>query len=424
MTKPRLLILSHVLPFPQSTGQSRRVKYTLEALRARFHLTFATCAPETRVSAVKQGLLNTCDEAIVWKASSDTSRMRKVGIRAASWAYALATGLKTSNYYIGKVDFAPSVLAAKCLNQKFDAVLLEYWHASESMRMFQERGIPCIVDLHNVLWQARAKEIGDWRVPQTLAGLLARRYKNREEKAWIRFDGVITINRAEHDYIRDVLPSSHLFYAPMGVPLEAWPYSWEPQSPPRLMYYGGLGSSHNRRDALRCLREVMPRVWRQMPQVEFWIVGSDAPPEFSNLQGDPRVKVTGFVSRPQEVLNKATCVLCPWSGTYGFRSRLIEVMALGVSVVASTDAAYGMDLQEGQGFFPCSTDDQMAQRALDLLENVELAQAQSRLARRQMEELYSFESSYGRLATELHKWLTERRPERDRHEARAIARVS
>jgi len=324
-------------------------------------------------------------------------------------AFAAGTGLKTSNYEIGRVEFAPDVLASQGLGEGFDAVLLEYWHAAASMQLFRNNGIPCVVDLHNILWQARSKELVDKGLSNGLAGLLARRYKAREEAAWRTVDALITINRAEHEYIQGVVgPTIPLFYAPMGIPLESWPYSWRPQRPARLIYYGGLGSPHNRRDAMRCLQKVMPLVWRDVPEIEFWIVGSNPPPEFLKLQADPRVKVTGFLSHPQECLSQATAVLCPWSGRYGFRSRLVEVMALGTPVIASGDAAYGMGLRDGHGFFSCSSDEQVAECALAMIRNSDFAHTQSRLARQQVEDLYSFESSYGRLAMELHEWLVQR----------------
>src|SRR5690606_14691233 len=111
-----------------------------------------------------------------------------------------------------------------------------------------------------------------------------------------------------------------------GIDLQKWPYSWQPAQPPRIAYYGGLGSPHNQRDALQCYEEIMPTVWAHFPDVELWIVGSRPPATIQALaEQDSRVTVTGFVERVQDVLQTMTAVLCPWTGKYGFRSRLIEV---------------------------------------------------------------------------------------------------
>jgi len=102
-------------------------------------------------------------------------------------------------------------------------------------------------------------------------------------------------------------------------------------------------------------------------------------------------------------------ILCPWSGAYGFRSRIVEVMALGVPLVASPEAVDGMELESGRGIILANSDNAMAERALELLSAPDQLEAQSRLARSEMERLYSLENTYGRLMTELRDWLIRRR---------------
>lgn len=148
----------------------------------------------------------------------------------------------------------------------------------------------------------------------------------------------------------------------------------------------------------------MPLIWEQRPDVEFWIVGANPSPEIRALEDDERIRVTGFVSDVGETLATMTAVLCPWEGTYGFRSRLIEVMALGVPVVATPDAVYGMGLETEEGIFLSKEDNGMAASALALLEQPDWAQRQSHLARQQMEEKFSFEATYGKLAEDLHRF--------------------
>lgn len=148
----------------------------------------------------------------------------------------------------------------------------------------------------------------------------------------------------------------------------------------------------------------MPLIWEQRPDVEFWVVGANPPQEICALGSDKRVRVTGFVPDVGEFLATMTVVLCPWEGTYGFRSRLIEVMALGVPVVATPDAVYGMGLETEEGIFLSKEDNGMVASALALLEQPAWAQQQSRLARQQMEGEFSFEATYGKLTEDLHRF--------------------
>jgi glycosyltransferase involved in cell wall biosynthesis len=145
----------------------------------------------------------------------------------------------------------------------------------------------------------------------------------------------------------------------------------------------------------------MPIIWQAYPQAEFWLVGSNPPKSLQNLANDKRVKVTGYIERVQDILKTMSAVLCPWTGEYGFRSRLVEVMALGVPVVASTQAVYGIDMQSNKGIFLEDSASGMGKASLKLLSNTEFARRQSRLARQQTEEKFSFETSYEHLANEL-----------------------
>jgi len=390
--KPRVLVLSHVLPVPGKSGQQLRVRSMLRALRKRFHVTFATFSG----GAIAESLTAHCDEAIVLPSLYARSRLRH---RLAGWLHQLRTGLKFSNYVIGELEFAPDRVASLLEGRSFDCALLEYFHAARSTSVLRACGIPCVLDMHDVLWRVFERH---YRGPRFLKRRAVERYARSEEEAWRRFDGLITINTEEDRYVRErALETQTVWCTPMGVDLELWPYAWTPADPKRLVYYGGLASAHNQQDALRCATVIMPRVWREFPDTELWLVGNEPQPVLRRLESNPRIKVTGFVPDVKDVLKTATALLCPWSGAYGFRSRLIEAMALGVPVVTTPDAVYGMGLEAGKGLFLEPSAERMVSATLDLLRDPELAAGQSRQARRQVEETLGFEATYGRLADDL-----------------------
>jgi glycosyltransferase involved in cell wall biosynthesis len=261
--------------------------------------------------------------------------------------------------------------------------------------------------MHNILWQDYARDLkAASAIPELWKQRTIKKYKAQEERAWQQFDGLITINQEEHKYVEvRTAKSQRLFYAPMGTDLRTWPYSWKPSQPVRLAYYGGLGSQHNQRDALKCYENIMPTVWRDLPEAELWLIGSHPPESLRALTSDPRIKVTGFVKDAQSLLATMSVVLCPWTGTYGFRSRLIEVMALGVPLVASHDAVYGMGLEHDKGLLLGTSDEELAGHAMRLLTDDKLAAQQSQLARQSVERLYSVGNTYDRLMNDLREWM-------------------
>jgi glycosyltransferase involved in cell wall biosynthesis len=407
----RMLVLTPILPFPGASGQEQRVRYSLEAARALFHVTVATYAPRGQQERVRAELSGYCDAAIVLPALYSRSRGEQFIHRIRGAAVSAWTGVKRTNYEVGEVEFSPSRVRSELGGLPFDCVLFEYWYAARATSVFRDRGIPCVLDMHNILWRAYERQLRRVRwLPGGLKRWAAARYRRREEESWRRFDGLVAINREEEADVRDPAssPGTRVFYAPMGIDLARWPYQWQPGKPVRVGFYGALGSLENQEGAFRCHEKIMPRIWERFPDAELWFVGVNPPASLLALTRDPRVRVTGFVPDAGKVLATMFCVVCPWSGTYGFRSRLVEVMSVGAPVVASRDAVSGMELEHGKGVLLADDDEGLARLVNGLLENVPFAQEQSRLGRARVEELFSVEKTYGRWMREMSEWLHRR----------------
>ena len=406
--KRKILVLSHVHPFPGSAGQQQRVKYKLRALREEFHVTFLGFAPRARAADLQKQLAEHCDEVVLLESIAKRNALTSLWHFLKGKLYVARTGLKYSNYIIGKVEFTAARLGEFLQGKSYDACLVEYFHSWEAMVAFREAGIPTVVDMHNVLWKSHARNLKNAGISGGRLDHLVAAYKAAEEGSWHAFDALIAINRGEESYAREVVGSEKkIFYSPMGVDLSLWPFSQTPTDPPRVAYYGGLGSPHNAADAMDCFKTVMPEIWKERPETEFWIVGSNPPPAIKELESDQRVHVTGFVEDAAAVLKSMTAVLCPWSGTYGFRSRVVEVMALGVPVVATEEAVYGMEMEDGKGIFLRDRGRPMAEAALKLLLDEGFRIEQSNVARAEMERLYGYDACYLRLAREIGTWCSD-----------------
>ena len=410
----KLLVISHVLPFPGNSGQQQRVKYTLKSLERNFHITFLTVTERENIVKVEEQLADFCDRAVCFESRYNKNQASKLLHKTVGTISTLNSALKLSNYILGQLEFTSERLQTVLEQNKFDCVLYEYWHAHQSVEVFRRQNIPCVLDMHNILWQSYIKQqdaqnhLPDWWKHRQL-----RKYTIAEEQAWKSFDGIIAINREEEQYVKArVSKSTKVFYTPMGIDLSDWNYNWQPQTEPqRVAYYGGLSSPHNQQSALDCFSKIMPVIWKQKPDTELWIVGSNPPIEILNLtEQDERIKVTGFVENVKEILKQVSAVICPWKGLYGFRSRLIEVMALGIPLVTTPDAVYGMELENEQGVLLCKDEAEMAETTLKLLQCLTFASDQSRLARQTVEKLYSIENTYHKLSENLVEWIDSYQP--------------
>ncbi len=405
--RKRLLLVSAVFPFPGTSGQQERVRNKLAAFRREFHVTFLGFGHPDEHREIRERLLEHCDDAVLIPSRYRHDHPLRRGIyRVLGTLYAWAKGLKFSNFLVDRLELTPGRLTTALENRAFDLAVFEYWHALRARDYLRRCGLPCVLDMHDVLWRSRARQLAAGSLPGWLRERQIAAYRRREEASWSRFDALITINSDEHALVRERLPDAFpLFYAPMGVDMKVWAFGPKPAEPPRVAYFGGLGSPHNQRDALHCHDAILPRIREALPEVELWLVGANPPKSLRALaRADPRVKVTGFVEDVSSLLQTMTLVLCPWTGRYGFRSRVVQVMALGVPVIASPDAVAGMEMPSGEGIFLAEEPGEMAAVALALLRDPDLARRNAGSARQLVESLYSFEATYGRLASELAAW--------------------
>ena len=87
----------------------------------------------------------------------------------------------------------------------------------------------------------------------------------------------------------------------------------------------------------------------------------------------------------------------PFSGASGFRSRLIEVMALGLPILTSKELVKQMDIKEHDKFLLAKDNQQLSGLALKLLNDEKILMDQSLSGRKFVEQQYSFDATYGTL---------------------------
>ena len=393
----RLLMISHVPPVPSTAGQRQRVRYTLEALGSAFEVTLLTTT--TAIDGIEDQVAELCDEVITLDGSEPVSRARRLGQVAAGAVYAAATGLKRSNYDLARSFSIERVLDA-VRPQDYDVMFMHYWHAHRATEPFRDCSVPVVLDMHDLLWRAREEQLrGQRAVPRWWIDRQVRKYRRAEQAAWRDFDALVAINAEEQQVAKESLGDDRpVWYVPMGLHLERWPAQFSPASTPaRLAFYGGLSTPAREQAVLECHQRVMPLVWEHEPDVEFWIVGANPTDKIWALDDNDRVTVTGFVDDPGSLLATMTAVLCPFRGKFGFRSRLIEVMATGVPIVASPDAVAGMGLEVGSGVRLGDGPAELAEACVALLRSQEADREGSADAVHQASR-FSFDETYGRLA--------------------------
>jgi sugar transferase (PEP-CTERM/EpsH1 system associated) len=391
-----ILYLAHRIPYPPNKGDKIRSWNELRYLAARHtvHLGCLADAPEdlTHVTTLRPLV-----------ESLEVAPLAPRRARLASLA-ALATGGPLSVRYFASTRlrrYVESVLS----RGRLDAVLV---FSSPMAAYVWDVPLPRVMDFCDVdsdKWSQYAK-----RAPHALRpvyALEARRLRLYEKAILERFDAATLVTPREKA-LWSGLPSglpSHLLdkvhVVPNGVDLEYFapgqPRPAPPRDPYALVFTGAMDYYANVDAVAFFAEEVLPLVQRAVPQATFYIVGSRPTAAVQALERRPGVVVTGFVEDIRSWYARAAVCVVPLRIARGIQNKMLEAMAMGRPVVASTPAAEGLGALAGEELLVADAPEAWAEAVVGLLRARARAEALGEAARRLVERDYVWERSMRRL---------------------------
>lgn len=161
---------------------------------------------------------------------------------------------------------------------------------------------------------------------------------------------------------------------------------------PLIVFTGQMDYRPNIEAVTAFARETMPLVRGLHRGARFAIVGRAPTAEVLALASLPSVEVTGEVPDTREWLAAADLVVAPLKLARGIQNKVLEAMAMAKPVIASSDAAEGIDAVPGDELIIADGAPAEAEAIRVLLGNPDQAAAIGRAARARMEARYSWEA--------------------------------
>ncbi len=167
--------------------------------------------------------------------------------------------------------------------------------------------------------------------------------------------------------------------------------------PCRLVYPGALTYSANH-DAVRWFLEtVLPLIRRARPEVEFWVTGATDGVIVSDLPNAGLATFTGHLADVRPAIAESTVCVVPLRIGGGTRLKILQAMALGTPVVATSKGAEGLAVTPEQDILVADTAGQFASQVLRLLADRDLQERISSMARQLVQQQYTWTRSGARL---------------------------
>ncbi len=162
-----------------------------------------------------------------------------------------------------------------------------------------------------------------------------------------------------------------------------------------IVFLGRMDYFPNIDGVLYFVEKIFPSIRQSLPEVELRIVGSNPARKVRRLAELPGVSVTGHVPDVRPYLLDAAVSIAPLRIARGVQNKILESMAMGIPVVATPEAAKGVQAIPGQDLLVAETPEGFASQVLEVLRNMQLREDLSRAGRQHVENVYTWARSMG-----------------------------
>ena len=255
------------------------------------------------------------------------------------------------------------------------------------------RGVPAVLSIHDsraLRYQEFAAFAGGRRkrIRLKLLSVLAR----QQERRWFGYaDRVVVTSPFDANALSGAVSSQRIASIPYGIDLEYYAFRPAPEAG-RIVFTGNMSWPPNEDAAERFARDIMPAIRRRILDASFWIVGADPSARVQSLANIPGVHVTGTVDDIRPWFWSAAVYASPLRFGLGVKNKILEAMAAGSPIVATSRSLTGTPLIDGQHAIIADDDAKFAESIIKLLDEPGLRDSLSREARRKVEAEYSWTS--------------------------------
>jgi sugar transferase (PEP-CTERM/EpsH1 system associated) len=390
----RILMIASQVPYPQVSGGRTRIYNLLRRVASRHEVSLAALLESPEDAEGVSHLRQFC--ARVETASLDRrSRLAKAPgmVRYALEGKPPELRLVHSEELVGKIGQLVSMIHFDII--QIESVMGLYLttlpaiESYKSLQMFQNVASLQFARITNV------ERRGYGKLRAWMHGGIMRRWEPRYAE---NFDRCTTVSEVDQQLLLKANPRLQVDVIPNGVDIEKYqPLPVPPDNvPPSLMFIGSMGYAPCVDAVLYFCSDILPLIRQVIRPVAFRIVGGEPHPAVLKLDGGG-VQVLGRVDDVVPYYEQSTVCVVPLRAGGGTRLKILEAMALGRPVVATTIGCEGLDVVDGEHLFIADTPEQFAEKTVRLLQDRSLAQYICANARDLVEARYGWDKIADRL---------------------------
>jgi glycosyltransferase involved in cell wall biosynthesis len=304
----------------------------------------------------------------------------KVDNRVKVWAACLNLFRGTS-YFIERFYSAAfsKKLTQILQNQEFDIIQLEHLYVCLYLPVIRKYSNARIVlraqNVESSLWEAYYRRLSNPIVRWYLS-VATKRLEAFEKNIVSKLDGIIALTPHDRLFFTQYAGTSQVTDIPIGVDTESLGNSAIGplyQGLPLVYHLGSMDWKPNIQGMKWFVKEVLPLVKAQNPQIKIIIAGKNMPAWFFR-RSDTQFIVEGTVEDALKFQEDKAILIVPLLTGSGIRVKILEAMAMGKTVISTSIGAAGIPGKNGEHLFIADQPEAFAAQIIRCAESLALCQ--------------------------------------------------
>jgi glycosyltransferase involved in cell wall biosynthesis len=225
---------------------------------------------------------------------------------------------------------------------------------------------PIVLRSHNleyVIWEKITAGTGNF-IKRSYLKYLTRKLKTYELSMLNEVSGIAAISDEDKNRMLALGVKKRIRTIPFGVDLRMYPFNSEQTSELAIFHLGAMDWGPNLEGVLWFLNSIWPTIHSRYPSLKFYLAGRNMSAEILKLNL-PNVEVVGEVEDAIAFMQSKAIMVVPLLSAGGVRVKIIEGMAMGRAVVATSLGAEGLGCEHGKQLL-------MADRLEDWIEAIDI----------------------------------------------------
>ncbi|MVN92174.1 glycosyltransferase family 4 protein [Mucilaginibacter aquatilis] len=349
----KILIVTHLTPFPQNSGYPIVVGNTIKGLISSGHeVSLFSLNPK------KNKVYNNNHTAEQAVPSSYYAHDVDTSVSASHAFLSLFTGKLYTVERFYDADFERK-LVQDIKQSNYDIIQFEGLFVTPYLSAIRKHTkAKLIYRAHHIeylVWERMARQKSD-PFKRFYLGLNARRIKAFEVKQFALFDAVTVFTNQDKETVQQHCSSNlPVEIVPVGLDLSRYKPNHKYTRFPSLFFLGAMDWLPNREGIEWFLENFSNDLTEGDLKAPFYVAGNDIPERFDDYERVGKIFIHGEVDDALEFVNSKAVMIVPLLSGGGMRVKIVEGMAMQKCIISTSLGAEGINYSHGENILIANT---------------------------------------------------------------------